>query len=252
MRIDILNRISLDINDPNYSSSAKNIFIADVTGRDSIAALIKTIEFHSPNFVIPSVIILGCEFGNKGQHQKTIHKISEIYKDTQTQILPGILLDINQFWKLFIAKNINSTVDKYNFFSPCIACHLIMHLVRIKLAYYFKSNNVISGEREFHADRQKINQLDFVLDFYNKIFSAAGINHHTPMRHIKENDKINEIVNKSGAIAIELDCLFSGTYYNSSGQIAFNKDDIKDYVQTYLTSLMNSFSEFVIINCIVL
>ena len=252
MRIEILNRISLEINDLNYPLSAKNIFIADVTGRDSIAALIKTIEIYSPNFVIPSVIVLGCEFGNKDQPHKTIYKISEIYKNTQTQILPGILLDVNQFWKLFIAKEINSTVDKYKFFSPCIACHLIMHLARIKLAHYLKASNVISGEREFHADRQKINQLDFVLDFYNKIYSAAGINHHTPIRHIKENDKINEIVYKSGAVAIELDCLFSGTYYDGSGKITFDKNDIQDYVQTHLTSLMNSFSESIVINCIIL
>lgn len=248
MKLDILNQIILDLKYP-ASFSSNNVFIVDITGNDSIAALIKTIEINSPAFIIPSVISLACEYGDKSQVKHVIDRIQEIYNKTDNKILPGIMLDMNKFWKLFIAHDVNMSIDKYSFFSPCISCHLIMHLARIKLAQHLKVDNVVSGERELHADREKINQLDFVLDFYNNIYSAAGIKHHTPIRSIKDNNEIHKIVQSTGAISIKLDCLFSGTYYNDMGQISFNKEQIYDYVDNHLTMHLDSFPKPIDIIC---
>ena len=124
-----------------------------------------------------------------------------------------------------------------------------MHLSRVKLVQHLKVGSVVSGERELHTDREKINQLDFVLDFYNNIYNVSGIKHHTPVRQIKSNDEVLKIVNKLGAISIRLDCLFSGTYYDSTAQMNFNKEHIRDYVENYLTMHLKSFSDPIGIKC---
>jgi len=152
-------------------------------------------------------------------------------------------------WKSFIGKSINDTVEAYNFFSPCIACHLLMHIARIKLSRHFRSTNVISGEREMHSDREKINQLPFVLDFYNELFNSAGITHHTPIRHIRSNKDITEIVSKYGISAIKLDCLFSGTYYDQEGKILFDKHRLSDYVRKYIADRLIDLPDKIVLKC---
>jgi hypothetical protein len=122
----ILNSISLEIDYPYCPDDTEQLFIADITGNDSIAALIKTNDSDSPKFVIPSIISLGCEFGDKSQPHIVINKLSSIYKGSQINLLPAITLDINLFWKLFISNNMNSSINHYKFYSPCIACHLLM------------------------------------------------------------------------------------------------------------------------------
>jgi hypothetical protein len=249
MRTDFLNNILLDISYQTNASVTDDLYVADITGNDSIAALIRTVEDESPKYIVPSVISLGCEFGDKDQAVKTINELRAVFKKQRVIVLAGILIDINILWKSFIGKSINDTVEAYNFFSPCIACHLLMHIARIKLCRYFGATNVISGEREIHSDREKINQLPLVLDFYNDLFNSAGITHHTPMRHISSNKEITEIVSRYGISAINLDCLFSGNYYGQEGKILFDKRKLSHYVQKYIADRLTNLPDKVILKC---
>src|SRR5208283_4479681 len=110
--------------------------------------------------------------------------------------MPGIISDINELWKTLAAGHIHQSFQKYGFYSPCIACHLVLHLVRIKIALELKAKNVISGEMELHSGREKINQLDFVLDFYNALYDKSGITHHLPLRYVKGHEEIDAVIEK--------------------------------------------------------
>jgi hypothetical protein len=249
MKTDFYNNIILDISYPTVTAPLHELYIADITGNDSIAALIRTIEDKSPKFIVPSVISLGCEFGDKGQASKTINELRGAFEKYGVKVLDGVLIDINVLWKFFIGKSINDTVEKYNFFSPCIACHLLMHISRIKLSQHFCSINVISGERELHDYKEKINQLPFVLDFYNELFNSSGVTHHTPIRHLRNSNEISDIVNKCGVSAVKLDCLFSGTYYDQSNKVIFDKRKLSDYVQYCLVDRLNNLPENITLKC---
>jgi hypothetical protein len=175
--------------------------------------------------------------------------LRDTFEKYGVRILDGVLIDINLLWKFFIGKSINHTVEAYNFFSPCIACHLLMHISRIKLSHHFCSTNVISGEREFHGDKEKINQLPFVLDLYDELFDSFGVTHHTPIRYLGNNKDILDIVNNYGVSSVQLDCLFSGTYYDQNSKIIINKDKLSDYVRYYLVNRLNNLSENIKIKC---
>ena len=153
-------------------------------------------------------------------------------------------------WKLFIGESINHMVEEYGFFSPCVACHLIMHISRIKLSQYFQSTNVISGEREIHGDREKINQLSFVLDLYDELYKASGITHHTPIRHLRDNDIIRSIVNKYGVSSVKLDCLFSGTYCDQTGKVVIDKTKLFEYVRHYVVNKLDELPKGIPLKCI--
>jgi hypothetical protein len=249
MKTDFLNKIVLDISYPTDILPAKELYIADITGNDSIAAIIMTIEEKSPKFILPSVISLGCEFGDKDQASKTVDGLRGEFEKYGVKVFDGVLIDINMFWKVFIGKSINHTIEAYSFFSPCIACHLLMHISRIKLSQHFRSTNVISGEREIHGDKEKINQLPFVLDLYNELFNSFGVTHHTPARRLRNNTDILDIVNNYGVCAVQLDCLFSGTYYDLNNRIIIDKGKLSDYVQYYLVNKLNDFPENIRLKC---
>jgi hypothetical protein len=109
---------------------------------------------------------------------------------------------------------------------------------------------VISGEREFHGDKEKINQLPFVLDLYEELFSSSGITHHTPIRGIRNNDAILKIVNDYGVSSVKLDCLFSGTYHDKTGRMVINKKEVLRYVQGFLVNRLDELTESITLKCV--
>jgi hypothetical protein len=249
MKTDFINKIHFDISYPIESLPSQDIYIADITGYDSIAALVKIIEDKSPGIIIPSVILLGCEFGDKNQFSRIIDRIRNVFERSGVKISDGVLLDINLLWKFFIGKSINKTIENYNFFSPCIACHLLMHISRIKLSQYFRSTNVISGERELHGFKEKINQLPFILDLFNELFNSFGITHHTPIRHFQNNQDLINIINKYRLDVVKLDCLFSDTYYDQNNKLIIDMHHLKNYVKNYLINRLNNLPENIKIEC---
>jgi hypothetical protein len=234
-------------------TTSENCFIADISGKDSIAALVKVIEENPSAVIIPSIIELACEYGDKTQYNKVIKKLSVEFNNKGRRIMPGIISEVNDLWKALVASNIQDSIKSYSFYSPCIACHLVLHLTRIKIAKHLNIKNVISGERELHSDREKINQLGFVLDFYNSIYDLMGIKHHLPLRHISNNEEVNKIIENHNNISIHLNCLFSGNYYKSgTNDFAIDKTHIRDYVEEYLSILIETFDKEIALNCIVI
>jgi hypothetical protein len=255
IQMGILNDISLRLEYPSViTAKPGNIFIGDISGKDSIAAIFKTIENNPAAVIIPSIIELGCEYGDKKRRVSVIEKLSDVFNnESQGKIMPGIISDINELWKTLAASNIYESFQKYGFYSPCIACHLVFHLVRIKIAQHLKAKNVISGERELHSDKEKINQLDFVLDFYNALYDKSGLTHHLPLRYVKGNEEIDTIIEKKQMLFMRLTCLFSGNYYKAnSNNFAMQKDFLLHYVIEYLPELLKPSGNKLTVQCIVL
>lgn len=228
----------------------ENYFIADISGKDSIAALLKTIEGNSSAIIIPSIIELACEYGDKAQYSKVIRKLNAKFNRTQKKIMPGIISDVNNLWRAVVPTGIQNSIKRFRFYSPCIPCHLVFHIVRIKIAKHLKVQHVISGEREIHSDKEKINQIDFVLDFYNSIYDLMGIKHHLPLRYIADNKEINRIIDSHNADSIWLDCLFAGNYYKSgTNKFTMTKSYLRNYVNQYLTRITETFDKEITISC---
>lgn len=241
-RLKILDKIIPKVKYPSDNIIPQYSFIADISGTDSIAALIMIMEQTPHAIIIPSIIDLACEYGDKGQYQNVIIKIKEAFSNKKRIVLPTIISEANNLWKAIVSDDIHNTINSYGFYSPCIACHLVLHLIRIKIATHLKVRNVISGERESHSGKEKINQLDFVLDFYNSIYNAARIKHHLPLRHISESKSINKLLESKKCSSVRLNCLFAGNYYKrGTTELILDKTSVRSYVENYLTNLLKTF-----------
>ena len=218
-----------------------DIFIADIAGKDSIAALIRVLDDKASAVIVPSVIDLACEYGDKNQYYKVLSNLNKKFNKEKRRILPGIISYANDFWQALASGHIQESIKLYGFYSPCIACHLVMHIIRIKIASYLGLQNVISGERELHANREKINQLGFVVDFYNSLYTAMHVKHHLPLRFINNNDEINKVIDSNDVIYNQLNCLFTGNYYQKgTAAFAIDMNRVREYLTDYLPLQLNS------------
>jgi hypothetical protein len=227
-----------------------NFFIADIAGKDSIAALIRVLDENLSAVIIPSVIDLACEYGDKNQYYKVLSNLNDKFNKERRRILPGIISYANDFWSALAGGYVQEPIKLYGFYSPCIACHLVMHIIRIKIATYLGLQNVISGERELHANKEKINQLAFVIDFYNSLYAAMGVKHHLPLRYVIDNDEINKVIDINDVIYNQLNCLFTGNYYQKGTSVfAMDIGCVREYLDSYLPLQVNSSKTVINVNC---
>lgn len=251
MNVEIINNIQLDLNYPPIEEDLNNVYIADISGIDSIAALISIIKEDPRAVIIPSIIDVSCEYGNKiEEYKKAVCSLQNTFNAEKKRILPCIVSNIDDFWRELVSKKIQDLITQYEFYSPCIACHLSFHLTRIKLSHQLKVKKVISGEREIHGTKEKINQLDFVLDFFNAVYEGAGIEHLQPIRKIKNNDGIVDIIADVNICPVQLNCLFSGNYYKANTAVlAIEQDKIKNYINSHLKKQLNKLKKNITVNC---
>lgn len=226
-------------------SQHTSVYLADISGVDSIAALVSFLGENHDSIVVPSFVELACEYGDKLYEFNKV--LSSLYAkfnaiDNKRRILPGIILDVNTLWKELVSTDIPSVVNQFKFYSPCIACHFAFHLARIRFAQTIGAKGVISGERELHGTKEKINQLDFVLDFFNNVYADARIKHFQPVRKISQTADINSILSGFDIEPVKVKCLFSGNYRNRhSHEIDISKENIKQYLE-HLTNIYSKTS----------
>lgn len=216
----------------------KETVVGEFAGRDSIAAILKAFEEKDINYILPIVSYAPTEYGDLTNIQKNYNylkqKTKEKYGDTKK------LLDIQYYssyelWRKINCLEIQSFIDNYKFYSPCIGCHMYFHLLKIPFASKY-SRRVISGERISHDGQIKINQSEIVLNTYKNIMKKLGIELITPLINISDGDEIKDII---GAEWWEqgvhhLKCVYSGNYKDKDDRITVSQDSIKKYLDEYL------------------
>jgi len=227
----LLDSILIDLQYPVHFDRL-NTFVSDISGIDSLAALVCLLKDNKSPTFIPTIVDVSCEYGEKeSEFLRVTRDIHAAFSATNGRILPTIILDVNELWRRLVCIGIPDVVRKSNFYSPCIGCHLVFHIARIKLAQHLNLNKVISGERELHGDKEKINQLDFVLDFYNSIYDRYEIKHIQPVRGIRNRSEIDAMIAGYGIDPVDVKCLFSRNYYKTNTNVLdVEREDIAKYL----------------------
>lgn len=250
MEYRIFERIRLRITYPAMGQFDATRFLVDISGRDSIAAAIKIIEEDSKSILIPSIIELACEYGDKSKYEEVHRSLRKIFNTGRVRVEQGIVCHGDELWKAIVTRDIQKTIEKFGFFSPCVACHQVLHIIRIKIAQHLHVKNVVSGEKESHDGREKINQLSFVLDFYNRMYEAMGIIHHLPVRNISSSQEIVRILGKYNPKYVQLKCLFEGNYYKKgTNDLAISKQRIKEYINVCLKKKLDEVGDMIDVPC---
>lgn len=208
------------INLPEWLLSSKKIneyraiprlAIVELAGRDSVAAAVKCIREEDVTDLLPTYAYTGTEHGQLSSVGQAIRRLSGILDGIRVHNL--LILGSPGFWRALNGRFISELILRYNFYTPCLGCHLYLHSVRIPLALTLGKIPIISGERQRHDGAVKVNQTSEALDIYKNLSEDFGVRLLFPLRHISEGVRIEEILGFPWQEGEEqLGCVLSGNY----------------------------------------
>ncbi|GFN36131.1 hypothetical protein [Tepidimicrobium xylanilyticum] len=227
----------------------KDTVIGEFAGRDSVAAILKAMEDSSISNILPIASFAPTEYGNfeilKFNYEKMIKRAKELYGSNKT-IYPLVYYSNFDLWSVINGRFVDSIIEGFNFYTPCVGCHAYFHLLRIPIALRL-SKKIIAGERESHDGRIKINQTAESLDAYEKMAKALNVELIMPLRYVEDGNNVEKILGwewKEGKDHQR--CAFNKNYVNPKGNVTYNKDKMKEYIDKYLYPVCVALGELLI------
>lgn len=210
------------------------VAVAEIAGRDSIAAVISVAgdPTRDIEIIVPTAVITGTEYGDPSA---PVHAAEYL-----TERLPGIefaplaWVGDQRLWAALNGRFASVIAERFGIWSPCLACHLYMHLARIPLARALGSAPVIAGERETHDGRIKYSQTALSIDICTEVLASVGIELLEPLRHANGDD-VDALVSREWAEAIpQLECVHSGNYLPLDGPAQLDEVAYGRYAEEFL------------------
>lgn len=219
----------------------KETVVAEFAGRDSLVAIIKAFEEEDINYIFPVASMAPTEYGEISNLEENYRflkaRVKELYGDKKT-LLPIEVYSDNKLWKELAGNNIGHIIEEFGFYTPCIACHMYFHLLKIPYANKY-SKRIVSGERVSHEGVYKINQSDMVIGKFKNILSQLEIELITPVKDIEDNREIIDILGIDKDIK-HLTCAFSGNYVDNS-RVFIDEKYIEKYIDNDLYKKVKKF-----------
>jgi hypothetical protein len=210
--------------------SMKDVAIAEIAGRDSIAATIRACELRPIKAIIPTIAYTGTEFGNWIVTFEKVHVLRDKLIKKDIKIFDTILLGSPVFWWKLCGRYSSHFQKAYGFYSPCTGCHLYFHSIRVPLAKKLNIDLVIAGEREFHNGKIKVNQIKTALDAYMDFLRKYDIELFLPLRHVNSGSVISSIIGQQWEEGKQqLECVLSKNYQEIDGSVSLNEEAIKKF-----------------------
>lgn len=211
--------------------------IIEIAGGDAFAAAVAYAEERRPGRILPTYVHTGTEFGDFA----VIERHVEILRDDLmarfgTVVAPLEVSGDPELWRALNGRFITEIRERFGFFSPCIGCHLYLHLMRLPAAARAGSVVIVSGEREIHSCGAKINQTPDVLDAYSTVLRSAGFELAMPVRQVRTRAELTAIApwlwEEGGE---QMKCVLSGNYRALDGvPIMPDANMLKRYIDSFL------------------
>lgn len=216
----------------------EDLAIAEVAGRDSVAAAIRAARIRPFHAILPTVAFTATEFGDWRVFLRQVDLMRDLLEPLGTKVLSPIVLGDPSFWRKLCGSPAQRCVERFGFFSPCIGCHLYFHALRIPLAKKLGIAFIISGERERHDGKVKINQVAEALDAYSAFASRFGVSLLLPLRHIASGEEVQEIVgNDHPEVQDQMQCVLSGNYRDDRGDVPVPGDAVARFLKEFALPL---------------
>jgi hypothetical protein len=209
------------------------IIVGEIAGRDSIAAIIKAVEeLKNIRGILPVVTKVPTEEYERDTIFYALkflrRRIKELYKD-KVRVLDYIEYSDHDLWRELSIKNIGYLASEYSFYTPCVGCHLYLHIMRAKIALDYDAI-VVSGERHSHDGRVKLNQTEEAIEVYRNVLSKMGVELLTPLSGIEESsDIISLLGSRWDEGENQAKCHLSGNY-----PVDINKNNYTRYLNEYI------------------
>jgi hypothetical protein len=220
-------------------------YLAEIAGKDSIAAILKaTQNCHITNLIGVGVLHRSF-FGNEDEPIEHFKHISTRKSSLKIEKTEFLYLDVRNLFDQLIIRPMAIIQKNFHYYSPCPACHLFFHMMRIPVARKLKIKTFITGERNYHGERKKLNQLPEVLSLYKSLLKKEGIELVQPLKDIKQDNEIFDILGSKWISAKPFKCSFSRNYYDENGDISFNLQNILRAISQFYYPLFAAVITFI-------
>ncbi len=220
----------------------QDIVILEVAGRDSFAALFKYMENNTVKGILPTIAYTATEYGPWECLYDNLDYMKDHLSTLSVNIFTPVVMGAPSLWKKLCGSITTKSIQKFGFYTPCIGCHLYLHAIRIPLALLIGAKAVIAGERESHNGMLKINQLRVSLEGYLSLYKKFDLSLEMPIRYVKQSSDIEKILGVPWDRGKrQLECVLSGNYVDENGNVTYDEDAIKKYLNDFAIPLIENY-----------
>lgn len=209
-----------------------SLAIVEIAGRDSVAAAVAAVRERGFRELVPTIAFTGTETGDRTAPMRAIATLRTLLGQS-VRVHEPVPLSDPALWSAMNARPAAEIQRRFGMYSPCMACHLYLHLLRVPLAWSHANAPIVSGERDTHDGRIKLSQLPAGIDSATRVIEYAGVQLLEPVRHAS-GAAIAELVGDDWDEGGEqLGCQFTGNYVNFDGTVDFDPELYSRYVAGY-------------------
>lgn len=208
--------------------------ILEIAGRDSVAAAVVAVRERGLTTLLPTSVATGTEYGDAGAPGRAVEHLRTLLGG-RVEVLPPLRLGSPRLWAALNGRFANVISERHRIFSPCLACHLYMHLARLPIAHAVGDAPIIAGERDTHDGRMKLSQTPVGIDACVRVLARGGVELLEPIRRVRDDDAIAELVGPDwAACPRQLCCVHSSNYAGLDGEVSFDELAYTRYVHGFL------------------
>ena len=220
--------------DADVIAARPGVAMLEIAGRDSIAAAVAAVRERGFATLLPTSVATGTEYGDESAPGKAAAHLAGLLGD-DVEILPALRLGSPSLWSALNGRFAAVTAERLGISSPCLACHLYMHLARVPLSLVLGGVPIVAGERESHGGRLKLSQTPSGIDACVRVLARAGVELLEPIRRVREAGEIAELVGPGWERGErQLCCVHSGNYESLDGATTFDEQAYARYVRGFL------------------
>lgn len=216
-----------------------SLAIAEIAGRDSIAAAIAAVRDRGFTRLLPTIAYTGTETGDRDAPRRAVDILARLLGDACTVDEPLTLSD-PELWAAMNARYSAVLSARYGSCSPCLACHLYLHLLRVPVSWEHGNAPVIAGERDSHDGRLKLSQLPDGIDASVRVLAHGGVELIEPIRHASGDDVARLVGDGWEQEDGQLGCVLSGNYLELDGSVRHDEDAYRRYLAEFYEPLGRS------------
>jgi hypothetical protein len=209
-----------------------DVAIVEIAGRDSVAAAVAAVRERGFRTLLPTIAFTGTETGDRTAPLRAVSVLRALVGD-RIDVHEPVALSDPALWSAMNARPAAEIQRRFGVYSPCLACHLYLHLLRVPLAWSNGNAPIISGERDTHDGRIKLSQTPASIAAADRVLTYAGVELLQPVQHAS-GEEIAELVDGSWDEGQgQLGCQLSGNYVNFDGSVTYDEAGYQRYIAEY-------------------
>jgi hypothetical protein len=211
--------------------SLPSLAVAAIAGRDSVAAAVQATRSGGFTAILPTSVATSTEYGSTDSVLEAVGALRRLLAG-EADVLDPVRIGSPSLWAAMNGRFAAEITTRWRLYSPCLACHLYVHIARIPLARSLGNAPVITGERDTHDGRIKLSQTASSIDAETRVMARAGVELLTPVRSATAAD-IEDLVGEWREGEDRLRCVHSGNYVRADGSVEFDASDYESYLREF-------------------